>query len=109
MILSLGLLLMIATEIVKFHGSRLTKPSLMHHLGRDISPNTKLLKEAVGRGEDPDSVILIEGVRSDRAGKGQTIHHNPLCTLHVSFLTFTLALRHLRIRVDAAFRNCYVL
>ncbi|KAH8782157.1 hypothetical protein BGZ57DRAFT_926143 [Hyaloscypha finlandica] len=59
----------IGKEIVKFYGSRLTKPSLVNHLGRDISPNTKLLKEAVCRGEDPDSVILIEGVRSERAGK----------------------------------------
>jgi hypothetical protein len=109
MILSLGLLLMIAIEIVKFYGSRLTKPSLMHHLGRDISPNTKLLKEAVGQGEDPDSVILIEGVRSDRAGKGQTIHHNPSCTVHVFLLAFALALRHLGIHIDAAFRNCQVL
>jgi hypothetical protein len=106
MVLSLGLLLMITTEIVKFYGSRLTKPSLVNHLGRDISPNTKLLKEAVGRGEDPDSVILIEGVRSDRAGKGQTIHHNPSCTLHVFLLTFALILHHLGIRIDAAFRNC---
>jgi hypothetical protein len=64
------LLLMIITDIIKFYGCHLTKSALQSHWSRDVSPNVKLLKDAVAQGLEPRDVVLFEGVRPDRAGKG---------------------------------------
>jgi hypothetical protein len=66
----LELVLTIISEIVKFYGSNLTKSGLMNHFNRDLTPNIKLLKQAVATGEDPKDTILIEGVRPGKTGKG---------------------------------------
>jgi hypothetical protein len=75
-LLSLELVLTIISEIVKFYGSHLTKSGLMNHFNRDLTPNIKLLKQAVATGEDPKDAILIEGVRPGKTGKGWTESHS---------------------------------
>jgi hypothetical protein len=60
----------IVTEIVRFYGSHCTKFALKNHFDRDLNPNVKNLKQAVEQGQDPKEVVLLEGVRSGRTGKG---------------------------------------
>jgi hypothetical protein len=61
---------MVVAEIVKFYGSHLTKPGLVNHLCRDVTPNVNLLKDAVDQNSDPKDVILVEGIRAGKTGKG---------------------------------------
>ena len=64
-------MLILFTEIVKYYGSHSTKSGLMNHFDRDLTPNVKLLRQAVANGQDAKNVILIEGVRPGKTGKGQ--------------------------------------
>ncbi|KAE9364597.1 hypothetical protein N431DRAFT_447767 [Stipitochalara longipes BDJ] len=59
----------IGKEIVKHYGSHSTKSGLLNHFDRDLTPNVKLLRQAVANGQDAKSVILIEGVRPGQTGK----------------------------------------
>ena len=68
--LSLDLVLIICTEIVKHYGSHCTKNGLELHFRRDLTPNVRLLKQAVANGQDAKDVALIEGVRTGTTGKG---------------------------------------
>jgi len=43
----------------------------MAHFDRDLTPNFKLLRQAVANGQDTKDVILVEGVRIGWTGKGQ--------------------------------------
>jgi len=79
---------MIITEVVKFYGCHLTKSGLHNHWFRDVYPNIKLLKDAVAQGVEPRDVVLLEGVRPGKAGKGQTYYSLASYTLHVFFLSF---------------------
>jgi len=74
--LRLDVVLMIFLEIVKFYGSSLTKIGLK---------NIKLLKQAVANDEDPNNVILVEGVRAGKAGMGWTKSYFPRTHYTFSF------------------------
>jgi len=76
---------MIFLEIVKFYGSSLTKIGLKNHFCRDLTPNIKLLKQAVANDEDPNNVILVEGVRAGKAGMGWTKSYFPRTHYTFSF------------------------
>lgn len=86
--LRLDVVLKIISEIVKFYGSSLTKNGLVNHFCRDLTPNIKLLKQAVANDEDPNDVILVEGVRASKTGKGWTESYFP----HTHY-TFSFCLR----------------
>jgi len=81
-------ILIMCTEIIRLYGSDLTKSGLMNHLTRDISPNVKALKQAADQDQDPKSVVLIEGVRSGKPGKGQKTQSLTCYTLHVFLRSF---------------------
>jgi hypothetical protein len=58
-----------STDVAKAYGSDCTKTGLQAHWIRDITPNVKLIREALDRGGDTKAVILIEGVRNGKPGK----------------------------------------
>jgi hypothetical protein len=62
--------MVILTEIVRFYGSHCTHSAVQSHFSRDLNPNVKMLKQAVAQGQDPKEVVLLEGVRPGRTGKG---------------------------------------
>lgn len=108
--LSLELVLIISTEIIKHYGSHCTKNGLELHFRRDLTPNVRLLKQAVANGQDAKDVALIEGVRTGTTGKGQTDHRFLLCILHVLFLSISLSYYvSLEIGIDpvAEMARCY--
>jgi hypothetical protein len=82
---------MIFTEIVKHYGSHCTKIALEGHFRHDLAPNVRLLKQAVANGQNAKEVVLIEGVRTGKTGKGQTDYHILLCILHVLFLSISFS------------------
>lgn len=86
-------ILMAVTEIVKFYGSHLTKYGLASHMNRDLTSNVKLLKDAVDKGTDPKDVVLVEGVRDGKSGKGQTDYFIPF-TLHILHISFCWGLHY---------------
>jgi len=71
------LVLTVFTEIVKHYGSHSTKRGLVSHFDCDLTPNVKLLRQAVTNGQDAKDVILIEGIRHGKTGKGQKHRSHP--------------------------------
>jgi hypothetical protein len=63
--------LIIRTEIILCYGSNTTKIALQAHFKRDINPNVKAICEARKQGSDAKDIIIVEGVRDGKPGKGQ--------------------------------------
>ncbi|KUJ17356.1 uncharacterized protein LY89DRAFT_583877 [Mollisia scopiformis] len=63
--ITMSCLLMMMAEIVKFYGSECTRSAFENHYKRDLAPNIKALKQAVGDGRDPKDVVLMENLLID--------------------------------------------
>lgn len=65
-------------EIAACYGSTTTKVALVAHFARDITPNVKLIQDIRAQGGDAKDIVLVEGVRNGKPGKGQELQNN--CT-----------------------------
>jgi hypothetical protein len=83
--------LIICTEIALCYGSHATKIGLQTHLARDVNPNVRAISEARKRGSDAKDVILVEGVRNGKPGKGQDLS---ILTSTTSFPSVRVCLLH---------------
>jgi len=68
------LILISAPEIAKCYGTNCTKSGLDNHFKRDIRPNSKAIRDALARGDDPKDLAMMENVRDGKIGKGQREH-----------------------------------
>jgi hypothetical protein len=55
-------------EIARFYDTQLKPGTLQVHFSRNITPNVKLIQEAVARGDNPMGVALGGNVRGDGGG-----------------------------------------
>ena len=73
-------------EVARFYGSHSTKSGIMKHFYKDLIPNVRLLKLAAQHNRDPKDCILVEGVRTGQACKGQSEPSHMSNTQHISLL-----------------------
>jgi hypothetical protein len=59
-------------------GGGLKAGALSKHFTRHIKPNVQLVQDALGRGEDPIGVTMLENVRNDKTGMRQA--YSPFST-----------------------------
>jgi len=70
---TLRLILIIRPEIALCYGSHATKTALQTHFTRDVNPNVRSICEARKQNRDTKDIIIVEGVRDGKPGKGQNL------------------------------------
>jgi hypothetical protein len=82
--LSSKFVLIMIAELARCYGGGLKAGALSMHFTRNIRPNVQLIQGALGRGEDPIGVAMLESVRSDKPGKRQAYSYSHSYT-HCTF------------------------
>jgi hypothetical protein len=56
-------------EIARYYDTQLKPGTLSKHFSRNITPNVKLIQDALARGDNPMGVALAWDVREDGGGR----------------------------------------
>jgi hypothetical protein len=101
---------MLLSEIAMCFDLELKSRALQKHFLRNITPNVKLVQEALARGENPVGVTLLESVRDGKPGKRQASFNPPPSIMQVFLLLGGLsmsAVSEAAIDIPAEIARCF--